>query len=187
MATLHSSPFSIRLIYDLKVYPLLEGNEWHFYYIIEPLLYGQPFLRPKVLKRWKQPHGTFSIFNAGNYCEISTWLKAALHGGKNNWCSLEPPELEMQLLPATLAIGYVQLLNNTNDQYNLAPSSKQPIDEFSLQWIFQPAFFTSYTEGPNCVAPFVIQQSVTRQQLEHFIEELEKELKTELQREGLEP
>lgn len=78
MATLHSSPFSLRLTYDLKVYPLVEGNEWYFYYIIEPLLYGHPCLRPNVLKRWKQPHGTFSEFEGGAYCSIKNWLQKAI-------------------------------------------------------------------------------------------------------------
>jgi hypothetical protein len=186
MATLHSSPFSIRLTYDLKVYPLVEGNEWHFYYIIEPLLYGQPFLRPNVLKRWKQPHGTFSVFDGGPYCTISKWLQKALKGGKSEWCSLEPPDLTICLLPAMEAhedsLTRFELTDLNNVQGNVNTLSNY----FLLQWRFNAGYFNLEFSNTDCSSPFVIDQWISRQQLELFIQELKEELANALKAAGVE-
>ena len=186
MATLHSSPFGMRLTYYLIVYPLVEGKEWHFYYLIEPLLYGQPFLRPNVLKRWKQPHGTFSVFEGGPYCSIKNWLQKALQGGNAEWCSLEPPDLTICLFPAREthedAIPGFELTapNNVHGNGNTLSTY------FLLQWRFNAGYFNPEVPNTDCSAPFLIDQWVSRQQLEWFIRELETEFATSLKGAGVE-
>ncbi len=186
MATLHSSPFCLRITYDLKVYPLVEGNEWHFYYIIEPLLYGQPFLRPNVLKRWKQPHGTFSVFEGGPYCSIKNWLKKAIQGGNAEWCSIEPPDLTICLLPAREANEDAIARFELTDPNNIQGNGNTISNYFLLQWRFNAGFFNLEVSNTDCSSPFEIDQWVSRQQLELFIQELKEELANALKAAGVE-
>ena len=176
MAALHSNPFSLGITYDLKVYPLVEGNDWHFYYIIEPLLYGQPFLRPNVLKRWKQPHGTFSVFEGGPYCRIKNWLQKALKGGNAEWCSLEPPDLTICLFPARESQEDAIVRFECTDPRNVQGNGDNLSNFFLLKWKFNSGYFNNEIPNTDCSSPFVIEQWVSRQQLEFFTQELEVEL-----------
>jgi hypothetical protein len=166
----------MRLSYDVKVYPFVEYTEWYIYYLIEPLLYNQPFLRPAILKRWKQPHGTICITDTRQVCIFTQWLLQALQGGRNIWHSPEPPDLVLSILPASQAsyesVAMFKLINYYNPNGNGKPSP----DDLLFQWSFDSNFFSIPKDDLKEQSPFIIQQWVSRNDLEHWIDELQKEL-----------
>lgn len=186
MATLHSSPYSIRLQYNLQVFPYVEYTEWWIYYLIEPLLFDQPFLRPNVLVRHKQPHGTIQINEACRTCDITNWLRNALNGGRNKWSSIEVVPFEIWLMPVWDLSADTRDILRQFEPYEDPPFEIDVLDKFLIVWRFGAGFFTGTAHYQSVGdIPYFIHQWVSRQQLEQFIADLEQELAKGLRAAGV--
>lgn len=186
MAILHSCPYSMRLTYDVFTYFDEEPtNEWMIKYQAKPLLYGRPFIQPKFLKRWNLPPGAFQFTDCMRECTFVLWLKKAINGYLKSWSSIEPPFTEISLFPGHLAPFEAQGIFLANNHFNPDGIDKPLPGTYLLQWQFGSDFFKIKSCEKEFAAPFVIQQWLTRSQLEHWIAELESELQTALDNAGV--
>lgn len=184
MATLHNSPFSMRLQYHLALIGSGIYMEYIIHYWVEPLLYGRRFLPADSLKRWRQPPGCFDLCDASDQCSLLHWLEKSLAGNRYRYNPIEPPMFQLRLLsPAEIQaeiLGEFRLM----DDYNPNGTGRVPDNLYCLQWCFDPYFFKADDSGLENSAPLIIHQWVTIQQLAEWKSELEVELKRELKRLG---
>ncbi len=108
-----------------------------------------------------------------------------MNGHPKSWRSSEPPDTDISLFPGHIAPMDAQRIFKAADMYNPEGIENPRPDEFLLQWVFDASYFKITSQLTDWEAPLVIQQWVTRKQLEQCFADLEQELADGLRAAGV--